>query len=67
MLSENHPAGLGKPLVWKRVREMAAKVEAALGSVVTDLSASELESAIVQSLAASMNALTGPCATSLAK
>lgn len=60
-------AGLGKPLVWKRVREMAAKVEAALGSVVADLSASELDTATVQSLAASIGARTGPCATSLAK
>lgn len=60
-------AGLGRPLVWKRVREMAAKVEAALGSVVADLSASELDTATVQSLAASIAARTGPCATSLAK
>lgn len=59
--------GLGRPLVRKRVREMAARVDAALGSVVGDLSVSELDTAIVQSLAASIGARTGPCATSLAK
>ncbi|MFM7035668.1 MAG: type II toxin-antitoxin system HipA family toxin [Planctomycetia bacterium] len=60
-------AGIGRPLVRRRVMEMAAKVKAHVTSVATSITALGAEPAVVDRLATLIGGRIGPCVASLTR
>lgn len=60
-------AGIGWPLVRRRVGEIAERIDAKIVSVVADLASLDLDAAVVNDLATLIRERVAPCATSASK
>lgn len=60
-------AGIGRPLVRQRVKEIAVKIDAKIASVVSGITSLGLDPAIVNALATSIGETVGPCVASVTR